>query len=182
MEDCKSMNMFFSGKCRREFGNSILVCCCSPDLEASRDRWKVSLAGTLIAVALENHAVPLGSWRRSGPALRVETGRDRSVHFSKTHRGVSETLCRILHCLRSNFRFYKVFRTLLGEFSRNDRPVSTCLDPGASRSIAQQAPQRGIRGKQPGPVRPVQAESTQEAREACVNSFWFAHELLMIRL
>ena len=62
-------------------------------------------------------------------ALRVKTGRDRSVHFSKTHRGVSETLCRILHCLRSNFRFYKVFRTLLGEFSRNDRPVSTCLDP-----------------------------------------------------
>ena len=47
-------------------------------------------------------------------------------HFSKTHRGVSEPFRRLLHCLRSNFRFYKVFRTLLGEFSRNG---PTCLDP-----------------------------------------------------
>ena len=76
-------------------------------------------------------------------------GRDRSRqvgHFSKTHRGVSETLCRILHCLRSNFRFYKVFRTLLGEFSRNDRPVSTCLDPGRFRGLLRngEAAVRGV--------------------------------------
>ena len=62
-----------------------------------------------------------GAWN-----AMVEGFRSRQVgHFSKTHRGVSEPFRRLLHCLRSNFRFYKVFRTLLGEFSRNDRPVST---------------------------------------------------------
>ena len=61
-----------------------------------------------------------GSWPRAPPRGSRQVG-----HFSKTHRAVSETLCRILHCLRRNFRFYKVFRTLLGEFSRNG---PTCLD------------------------------------------------------
>ena len=78
-------------------------------------------------VARDQAAPQICRSRRS--ALRVETGRDRSVHFSKTHRGVSETLCRIENCVLNNAGFYKVFRTLLGEFSRNDRPVSTCLDP-----------------------------------------------------
>ena len=73
-----------------------------------------------------------GSSAKAAQGSTGREGRERSRqvgHFSKTHRGVSETLCRIENCFLNNAGFYKVFRTLLGEFSRNDRPVSTCLDP-----------------------------------------------------
>ena len=93
-------------------------------------------AGSLSSAASQRGCrcrAPLSTARggTTSPYDAGSEGRDRSRqvgHFSKTHRGVSETLCRILHCLRSNFRFYKVFRTLLGEFSRNDRPVSTARE------------------------------------------------------
>ena len=99
-------------------------------------------------------------------------GRDRSRqvgHFSKTHRGVSETLCRILHCLRSNCRFNKVFRTLLGEFSRNDRPVFTCLDPQGPK--ARPLPRMARRGRRRPPAgrprRLASLASWRRRRQGC---------------
>ena len=100
-------------------------------------------------------SVPLGAGRRTqknrprlGP--RVQSPKSSAVQFSKTHRGVSETLCRIRYSLRSNYRFDTVFRRLLGEFSRNGPPNflgSVIRLPPQRRSVVRtgRAPGRRLR-------------------------------------